>query len=157
MNGFSHRIPAHAIGPATKSEHLFKADVIEVCGCVLIEEPLQLRAARSNLVAMPARLTDWRIGAGVWETYMNALRRAFCMFFSAIDAAAWSVSLLCVLNLLGQLVIRIPLRFVVNLVPKGVESSLLQNMLAGFEVVLIGAPLIVAAMLSRELHLDEEK
>ena len=82
---------------------------------------------------------------------MNALSLASCMLFKAGAVAAWLLSLLCGLNILGQLVTRIPLRFVGNLVPKGVESLLLQNMMVGFEIVLIGAPLIVAAMLSREL------
>jgi hypothetical protein len=82
---------------------------------------------------------------------MNALSVASFMLFKALATAAWFLSLLCGLNILGHLVTRIPLRFVGNLVPKGVESLLLQNMMVGFEVVLIGGPFIVAAMLSREL------
>jgi hypothetical protein len=82
---------------------------------------------------------------------MNALGLASCMLFKAGAVAVWLLSLLCGLNVLGQLVTRLPLRFAGNLVPKGVESLPLQNMLVGFEVVLIGAPFIVAAMLSRDL------
>jgi hypothetical protein len=82
---------------------------------------------------------------------MNTLSLASCMLFKSIDVVAWFLALFCGLNILGQVVTRLPLRFVGNLVPKGVESLLLQNMLVGLEIVLIGAPLIVAAMLSREL------
>ncbi|MEX3691973.1 hypothetical protein AB3X91_09550 [Paraburkholderia sp. BR14263] len=65
--------------------------------------------------------------------------------------AAWFLYLLCGLNILGHLVTRITLRFVGDLVPKGVECLPLQSMGIGFELALIGAPLIGAAMLSREL------
>ncbi|MEM5425295.1 hypothetical protein [Paraburkholderia ferrariae] len=82
---------------------------------------------------------------------MNILSLAFSMLVKAGAVAAWLLPLLCGLNFLGQLVTRIPLRFAGNLVPKGVESLLLQNMVVGFEVVLIGAPFVVAAILSRDL------
>jgi undecaprenyl pyrophosphate phosphatase UppP len=82
---------------------------------------------------------------------MNALGVASCMLFKAGALAAWLLPLLFGLNILGQLVAHIPLRFAGNLVPKGVESLLFQNTLVGFEVVLIGAPFIVAAMLGRDL------
>ena len=78
------------------------------------------------------------------------------MFFKAIDATTWGVSLLCGLNLLGRFVIHIPLSFVGNLVPKGIGSPLLQNISVGFEVVLIVAPLIVAAMLGSDLSEETE-
>jgi hypothetical protein len=78
------------------------------------------------------------------------------MFFKAIDAAAWSVSPLSGLGLLGQLVIHIPLSFVGNLVPQGVSSPLLRDIRIAFEVVLIGVPLIVATPLISDLSEDTE-
>jgi hypothetical protein len=83
---------------------------------------------------------------------MNALRQAAFASLEAIDAALCTAFLLCGLNLLGQLVVRIPLRFVLNFVPRGVESPLLQHLLVGFVVMLIVGLMIVVAMLRRELH-----
>jgi hypothetical protein len=89
---------------------------------------------------MRAFRDGWHTEAEVWETDMNALSLASCMLFKAAATAAWFLSLLCGLNILGPLVARIPLRFVGNLVPKGRKSLPLQNMLVGFQVVVIGAP-----------------
>jgi hypothetical protein len=78
------------------------------------------------------------------------------MFFKAIDATTCGISLLFGLDLVGRLVIHIPLSFVGTLVPKGIGSPLLQTILVGLEVVLIVAPLIVAALLSSELSEEAE-
>jgi len=83
---------------------------------------------------------------------MNTFRHVSCIFDVAVSAALWIVFLLCGLNLIGQFATRIPLRFVGNLVPRGIASPVLQNIWVGFVVVLIGGLLIVVAMLRRELH-----
>jgi hypothetical protein len=85
---------------------------------------------------------------------MNALRQAAFVSLEAIDAALCTAFLLCGLNLIGQLVVRIPLWFVRNLVPRGVESPLVQHALVGFVVTLIVGLVIVIAMLRRELRED---
>ncbi|RQS57037.1 hypothetical protein DID96_36860 [Burkholderia sp. Bp8963] len=74
------------------------------------------------------------------------------MLFDAIDVTMWGVSLLGGLNLIGRLVMRLPLRIVGALVPRGIESPLLQDILVGFVVVLIGGLLIMVAMLRVELR-----
>jgi hypothetical protein len=85
---------------------------------------------------------------------MNALRQAASVSFGAIDAALCTVFLLFGLDLIGQIVVHIPLFFVRNMVPRGVESPLLQHVLVGFTVMLIAGLMIVVAMLRRELRED---
>jgi hypothetical protein len=85
---------------------------------------------------------------------MNTLRQAASVSCCAIDAAVCTMLLLCGLDLVGQLVVRIPLFFVRNLAPRGVQSPLLQHVLAGFTVMLIVGLVIVVVMLRRELHED---
>jgi hypothetical protein len=83
---------------------------------------------------------------------VNASRQSGFVSFEAIDVALCTVLLLCGLDLVGQLVVRIPIDFVRNLLPQGVESPFFQHMLAGFVVMLIGGLLIVVYMLRRELR-----
>ena len=82
---------------------------------------------------------------------MNARQASFALF-RAIDAALCMAFMLCGLNVIGQLFVRIPSCFTRSLVPRGAESPLLQHILLGFVVVLIGGLTIVVAMLRRELH-----
>ena len=82
---------------------------------------------------------------------MNPRQASFALF-RAIDAALCMAFMLCGLNLIGQLFVRIPFYFTRNLVPRGGESPLLQHILLGLVVVLIGGLTIVVAMLRRELH-----
>jgi hypothetical protein len=63
------------------------------------------------------------------------------MLFKAVAAAAWFLSLFCGLNILGQ----------VALCRNGWSLCSSENVGWVQGVVLIGAPLIVAAMLSRDL------
>lgn len=85
---------------------------------------------------------------------MNALRQAAFLSFEAIDVALCTSFLLCGLNLIGQLIMRLPVYFVRNLLPRGVESPLLQHVLTGLVVMLIVGLMIVVAMLRRELRED---
>jgi hypothetical protein len=53
------------------------------------------------------------------------LRQASFALFRAIDAALCMAFMLCGLNLIGQLFVRMPFYFTRNLVPRGGESPLL--------------------------------
>jgi NO-binding membrane sensor protein with MHYT domain len=83
---------------------------------------------------------------------MNSTYRADLVSFEAIDAALFLVLVLCGLDLIGQLAVHIHLYFMHNLVPRGVESPLLQHVLVGFVITLIVGLTIVVALLRRELR-----
>ncbi|MCX5543768.1 hypothetical protein M3A49_30505 [Paraburkholderia sp. CNPSo 3076] len=111
---------------------------------------MQLRLREAYFKFVRRRKPCCGLDQSSWHDRRERLHEGPFATVGTAATAAWFLHLLCGLNILGQLVTRIPLRFVGNLV-KGVESLLLQSMGIGFEVALIGAPLIVAAMLSREL------